>query len=81
MTKCISNVALKLPVVVDGVFDSIIFKFLADILPSHVYPKLKAKRDGGIRRVAVAIVGAHASHDTTLSESAPPPDSAAERSN
>ena len=68
MTKCIADVAVKLPAVVDGVVDTDIDKCLADLLPPHIYSALKAKRSDNIRRVADAVVGAHAAHATSSNE-------------
>lgn len=70
MTKCIAGVAVKLPVVVYGVDDNIFDKLLADLLPPHVYVEIKTKRGENIKRVADAMVGAHAAHATAAAASA-----------
>lgn len=71
ITKCITDVAVKLSVIVDGVFSIVIDKFLADLLPHHVYLKLNAKRGDNTRRVAVAIFDTHAAHATATAVAAP----------
>lgn len=56
MTKCIANDAVKIPIDLYGVVDSVTEKFLSDLLPPHVYVELKAKRGNNIRRIADAIL-------------------------
>lgn len=60
---------MKLPVVFDGVFDTVIDKYLTEILPHYVYLELKANRGVFNSRVVDAIVGAHAVHDTAIADS------------
>lgn len=43
MAKCIFKVTVELPVVVDGVFVTVIGNFLSDLFPHHVFVRLKAK--------------------------------------
>lgn len=71
MTKCIVDVAVKLPVLFDGAVDTIIEKFLAYLFPIHVYLELKDIHGDGIRRITDAIIGAHAAHVTASAVSAP----------
>lgn len=47
--------------------------FLADLLPHHVYLKLKAERGDNIRRVADAIIRAHAAQATAIVVATSPP--------
>lgn len=70
MTKSISDVAVKLHVFVDGVINKVVDNFLADLLFPHVYTVLKEKRGDNIRRVADAILGAHAALATADAASA-----------
>lgn len=69
MAKCIDVVAVKLHGVFDDIVDNIIDKFLVNQLLHHVYLNLKVKRGDGIRRVADAIGGGHASHATAVNDS------------
>lgn len=58
----VANIAVKLPVFLDGVVDPDIEDFLNDFLPSHVTAELKAEGEETLRRLSHLTISAHANH-------------------